>query len=65
MSRSLCVLNDVSIQFQVDVDKVPGIASEYRVNSMPTFMFFKDGKVVAQFSGASIDKLRQSLNALK
>lgn len=45
--------------WQVDVDAASDVAKEYEVMSMPTFMFFKNGKVVARFSGASADKLRQ------
>ena len=41
------------------MDAASDVAKEYEVMSMPTFMFFKNGKVVARFSGASADKLRQ------
>ncbi len=50
---------------QVDVDNVGSVAEEYGVNSMPTFLFIKDGKEVQRFSGASVDKLKQTVKALQ
>lgn len=37
---------------KVDVDQDQDLASQYSVFSIPTFMIFKDGKVVSQFVGA-------------
>lgn len=37
---------------KVDVDANAELAGEYSVFSIPTFMIFKDGKVVSQFVGA-------------
>jgi thioredoxin 1 len=42
---------------KVDVDKAADIARKYSVASMPTFIFLKNGKVIDQFSGASVQKL--------
>ncbi|KAK5638434.1 hypothetical protein RI129_012729 [Pyrocoelia pectoralis] len=44
---------------KVDVDECEDIATEYNISSMPTFIFFKNGKVVEQFSGANFEKLKQ------
>ena len=44
---------------KVDVDECEEIATEYNISSMPTFIFFKNSKVVTQFSGANFDKLKQ------
>lgn len=38
--------------YKVDVDANGELASQYSVFSIPTFVMFKDGKIVAQFSGA-------------
>jgi thioredoxin 1 len=38
---------------KVDVDHNPNIAVKYGIRSIPTVMFFKDGKVVDQVIGAS------------
>ena len=46
---------------KVDVDQVKAIAKRYEVMSMPTFILFKNGKVVDRFSGASIEKLRDTI----
>ena len=32
---------------KVNVDHVGGVAAQYRVSAMPTFLFFKEGKQVA------------------
>ena len=37
---------------KVDVDHNPNIAVKYGIRSIPTVMFFKDGKVVDQVIGA-------------
>lgn len=37
---------------KVDVDANGDLSSQYSIFSIPTFVIFKDGKVVSQFSGA-------------
>ncbi len=37
---------------KVDVDANADLAAEYSVFSIPTFLIFKDGKIVSQFVGA-------------
>ena len=43
--------DDSCVFVKVDVDEGADIAREYKVMSMPTFIFFKDGDVVDRFSG--------------
>ena len=50
-----------SVFCKVDVDEVPDIAQRYEVMAMPTFLFLKNGEVVDRFSGASIEKLRDTI----
>lgn len=38
--------------YKVDVDQNGDLASQYSVFSIPTFVIFKDGQIVGQFSGA-------------
>lgn len=38
--------------FKVDVDQNADLASQYSIFSIPTYIIFKDGAVVSQFSGA-------------
>ena len=55
-----------SVHFlKVDVDEAGDIAQRYKVNSMPTFLFLKNGVEVGRFSGASREKLVASINELK
>ena len=42
---------------KVSVDDCPDIATQYEVQSMPTFLFMKKGRIIDRFSGASVDKL--------
>lgn len=37
---------------KIDVDQNADLASQYSIFSIPTFIIFKDGKVVNQFVGA-------------
>jgi len=38
---------------KVNVDEQPMLAAEYGVRSIPTLLFFRDGKVVEQLVGAA------------
>ncbi len=42
---------DISF-LKVNVDENNELASQYSIFSIPTFVIFKDGQVVSQFSGA-------------
>lgn len=49
----------------MDVDECEDIATEYNINSMPTFVFLKNSKKIEDFSGANVDKLRNTILKLK
>ncbi|XP_074480411.1 uncharacterized protein LOC141761082 [Sebastes fasciatus] len=49
---------------KVDVDEGAEIAKKYKVNAMPTFMFFKKAKKVDELVGADEKKLLEKLKAL-
>lgn len=38
--------------FKVDTDRNPGLKEKYQIQAWPTFMVFRDGRSVAQHSGA-------------
>lgn len=38
--------------FKVDIDDLPSVAMNYRIQSVPALMIFKGGKVAAQRNGA-------------
>lgn len=46
---------------KVDVDELGEIAQEYEVSSMPTIIFFKEGKVVSKVIGANPAGIKQNL----
>lgn len=52
------IFTDLALEFEnrvkfvkVNVDNCPKTAADYRVNSIPTLLFFKDGKIVEQHTG--------------
>jgi len=38
--------------YKINVDENGDLASQYSIFSIPTFIIFKDGQIVSQFSGA-------------
>ncbi|MBI4008754.1 thioredoxin [Candidatus Roizmanbacteria bacterium] len=52
------IIEELSNEFKeikfikIDVDQNPEIAQQYSIFSIPTFMIFKEGKLVSQFVGA-------------
>ena len=48
-----------------DVDECEDIAADYNINSMPTFVFVKNSKKLEEFSGANVDKLKNTILKLK
>ena len=49
---------------KVNVDELESVAKRFKVNSMPTFQFFKNGVMLTQFSGADANLLRSNLDNL-
>ncbi|XP_011083608.1 thioredoxin H-type [Sesamum indicum] len=46
---------------KVDVDELKSVAQEYEVESMPTFLFLKEGKVVDKIVGARKEALQEKI----
>lgn len=44
---------------KIDVDQADALADQYGINSMPTFMFFKESKMLTTLSGATPAKIRE------
>ena len=49
---------------KVNVEENEDATEEYVVSALPTFLFFHEGAVVRQFSGASIENLKKNLEYL-
>lgn len=51
---------------KVNIDEAGSLAQKYGVQSIPTFLFFKDGEVKETIVGARVsqDSLREQLEAL-
>lgn len=57
---------DAAFFAKVDIDESMELAQEYGVNTVPTVIFFKDGKEVAREIGfMSKDKIVSNLNSMK
>ncbi|XP_050681162.1 thioredoxin-2 [Leptidea sinapis] len=52
---------DSIVVLKIDVDECEDITSEYEITSMPTFVFVKNTKKLEEFSGANVDKLRNTI----
>lgn len=48
----------------MDVDEVPSVTDSEDVTAMPTFKFYKDGKVVETVVGASKEKIEAALKRI-
>lgn len=49
------------VVLKVDVDECEEVAAFYNISSMPTFIFWKNGEILEQFSGANPDRLEKSI----
>jgi thioredoxin 1 len=50
---------------KADVDECPSASSDYKINSVPTFIFFKDGTEVRRIHGlAPLDSLLEEIQEI-
>jgi thioredoxin len=49
--------NDSIVFVKVDADQAEEICSLYEIDSLPTFISFKDGAILKRFEGASASEL--------
>ena len=47
------------------MDEVPDVAGEEGVSQMPTFKFYKNGRLLEEFRGAQPGKLQELVEKLK
>ena len=63
--EKLATENDGVTFIHVDVDELGSLEDASDVSGVPTFKFFKGGKLLSEFSGANQDKLKQTIAANK
>jgi thioredoxin 1 len=57
--------SDLSI-LKIDIDRNPQVAQSYQVQSVPTLILFKEGKVLWRKSGViPADQIRQAIDQFK
>ncbi|KAG8455043.1 hypothetical protein GDO86_001315 [Hymenochirus boettgeri] len=49
---------------KVDVDDASDVSEHCKIQSMPTFVFYKNNNKIEQFSGANADKLKETIKRL-
>ena len=49
---------------KIDVDNFQDISAEFNIQSMPTFIGMKNGKIIGKVEGADIQRVRQLIDAL-
>lgn len=59
--QAAAALHDQAHFAEVDIDAVPELASQFRVQSIPTVLLFKDGQVVDKMIGAASQTQLQQL----
>ncbi|OAY23616.1 thioredoxin Y2, chloroplastic [Manihot esculenta] len=52
LDQASAVLKDTIQVVKIDTEKYPSIADKYRIEALPTFIIFKDGKPYDRFEGA-------------
>jgi len=50
---------------KVDTDKIPSVTNNFKVSSLPTFVFIRNGQELKRFSGADVDKLTSFVDELR
>lgn len=50
---------------KIDVDVLGGVAQQFNIRSVPTFIFMKDQKDIAKFAGASEELLNKHILELE
>lgn len=49
--------------YKIDIDEFPEVAEDLEVGSVPTFVMYKDNKVVARIVGASSAKVEEMVKS--
>ena len=54
---------DTVVFLKCDVDQADALSQEYKIEAMPTFVFFKDGQEVHRVVGANTEQLKSDIES--
>lgn len=54
---------DKVVFIKCDVDQDSNVSEKYKVEAMPTFVFFKNGKEIHRLVGANVDQLKSDIES--
>lgn len=62
----LCKEQDIKL-YKIDVDAFPDIATEFEIESLPTILFFKNGKQLSNSKviGSNLNKIKETILKMK
>ena len=63
--QKLAKENSGLVFMECNVEKVTEVKDEYKIEELPTFILFKEGKEIARSVGSDIDKLRELISTNK
>ncbi len=57
--------NDILEFYKINIDNYPDLAEEYNINSLPTFLFFKNGQMINFIIGnAPVERFNRVIKSL-
>lgn len=62
--QQLAMVNRRVFFISIDVDEFQEIAAEFNIQSMPTFIGMKNGRIVGEVKGADVQRVRQLIDML-
>lgn len=61
--RQMSDLDEEDIAFfKLDIEEVPSVARDLEITSMPTFMIYRNGKLMKTVVGAKVSSLRRAID---
>jgi len=59
--------HSVSLQvnfLSVEAEELPDVSRQYKIEAVPTFLFFKNKQVIGRMNGANVPELRNLVSSM-